>query len=1210
MATPTSTSLSIPPQPNNNNLGRISPANALSHIPGSSQSPNAFLPQSQHAGPSSYPRPPPPHAMPPQQSVAGPSRPPPHQFQQQYASMNGLPGQQQPQPGNLQTGFNAADPSLHARLLMAAQQQAQAAAAANAAKTNGSGGGNAGGGGGGGNGGGGSGGDGRSTPQAAIPPDLAALANNIQGGNREAIMKQLQALQNSQAQRAKLGLANPQLAGQGSIANGSAATPQSAASPANITAPSPIIAPSPMNATSPANQSHFAQQTQNQPSNPQHADYSQQSGPGVIPNEPQHQSQGQAGVNGNDQGVAGGQMSQQQRDFLAAQQDRMRVAQNVQILRQSSQQQISQPPTPQGGQTGPGQLSMPQNAAAQQSQPPMRPPGQPGPGQPGVRPPPNPGQQRLGFINSLAQFYKHSNQPLPTAIFNGERDGYFKVGDGWVDVVELLMAVMKSGGIMNVMQQPADSALWRQLITAKNIPNPLPRPLIMPKLHNTDPNAPPQLTTNPVQYVITGYFAWLHAFESHMTKQRQHMAQRQQLATGRPPLPPGASLPANLSNGMPGYPAAAGPMHAASPIASTSNGPTPGAMVPSASSSMSSYTPTAPSPANPVDTVPPPVKKPRGKQGGRKKKDANKAVPPPIQTEPPVTTTPDVPQTPGTGKKRKRKDKGDKAARSAENSAPSTPVPGLTQSSFSTPVALAERPPTPKRARFKVEYKPVHKVQTTVGAWDSNMVAATFAKNSLTQGTRPIHDLTIVDMEAILMSLRSRLPHELGYAITVLSMLSMPHPEESIQGLPLHHLRDILEEILELIAEAAFGEEGWEAWRTKYEQAESKLVPGDLQENDVATATRNTSTLNTMSFAELERIGRDLDYSVDEVSADPSRPRDQTGGQTDIVLAGMNLLRNFSMFQENQALMASFPALFELLATVSDARLCRMPGQDDLVDVIRPYSVIELARVRRDAVSILTNVGSHINLRSVSSQSTLATFRLLSTFLNSGFESTAAKEPIYGTLRSVSTREIPPPATLSVNRALDAFCGLASTDSNREVLGLRVPASEQVKLFESLIKLLPLDRRQFEAMHTIEESLVFCEYLSLSLYSLVFLAPASIRTIMRSVPGAVAILTRVIFDTALQKADFKTNPFGILCRRLCETLGVLNGTVSANGQVEGGMSFSAGGIDGHGWKFASKRVEKGWLANLEEQVLGVVTGVRGMDLPTFNELEGMCWGSE
>ncbi|WVR07003.1 hypothetical protein IAU60_004042 [Kwoniella sp. DSM 27419] len=1050
------------------------------------------------AGPSSYPRPPL-HQNPSGQhagpSAAGPSRP---QFQQQFASMSGLPGQGQGQSA-------AEQPTLHQRLLLAARQQAQAAAAANAASANA----NA------------NGGGGQTEPNLppGLPPDLAALANK-HPGNRDAIMKQLQALQSSQVQRAKSGLGNPP------PSNGFG-TPQTAPSPANITAPSPITAPSSITAPSPSNP----------PSNP----VLPQATTGNLGGEQPQQANGSAATS----------MPQQQKDFLAIQQEKMRAAQQLQFQRQQNSQQVggSQPATPQHS-THPGQLAMPSNLVPPQAQQ---------PGQP--RPPPTPAQQRSSFINSLAAFYRSTGQTLPPAIFNDDRIGYFKVGDGYVDIVELLMTVMKSGGIMNAMQQPPDSPLWRNLVQAKGIANPLSQPVLMPKLPNSDPSIPPQSTTNPVQYIIAGYFAWLHPFETHMSKQRQAAAQRQQAdPAGRPPGAMGQA-----ANGIP-------PVTAPSPV---TNAGTPTAMVPP-SPAMSAYT-SADSPA----AVP---AKPKNK-GGRPRKNPLKPVPPPISTG----STPPVSQTSGelSAKKRKRDKKGDLMS-SAENSAPTTPSvahdPLPTQ-----PAGQTERPSTPKRARYRVEYRPLHKNPADLGGWDASVVAATFPKNSLMQGTRPIHDLAIVDMEAILMSLRSRLPHELGYALPVLLMLSMPHPEENIQGLPLHHLREIFQEILELITEAVFGPEGYDAWQEEVGEGQS-----------------TAASLDNMTFIELEQLGRDFDFSLNE---DDSPNRDQTGGQTDIILAGMNLLRNFSMFQDNQAIMASFPELFELLAIVTDTRLCRLPGQAGS-KTGQPYSIIELARVRRDAICILGNIGNLVKLQSVTPQSTVSLFRLLATFLNSGFESLAIKEPIYGPINGVSVRDVPGPAVLSIPRALEAFSKLSLTDHNREVLGARVPSAELVKLFESLIKLCPVKFRQFEAMHIVEDTLGYYECLSLSLYSLVFLAPMSTRAVMRRVPGALGILLRVILDTAVQKPDFRANPYGILCRRLCEALGVLNGTSAGDASVSGGMSFSAGGIEGTGWKSASKKVEKGYLAGAEEQVLGVVMGVRGMDLPAFEELEGMCWGTD
>lgn len=481
---------------------------------------------------------------------------------------------------------------------------------------------------------------------------------------------------------------------------------------------------------------------------------------------------------------------------------------------------------------------------------------------------------------------------------------------------------------------------------------------------------------------------------------------------------------------------------------------------------------------------------------------------------------------------------------------------------------------TPRtRERYRVEYRPLHSPVPTLGGWDERAVASTFPKHNLGQVSRSIHELGIVDMEAILMGIRSRLPRELGYALTVLSMLSMPHPEENIGGLPLMHLPELYLELLDLIGEAGVGEEGFEA------DIESSKLGGNV---------------NKLSFFELGNLGGDPDYSVESESG---RGRDRSGGQTDIVLAGLNILRNFSMLPENQSIMASRPELFRSLAAIGDASLCRFD-----VGSVQPYSILELGRVRRDVVVILTNVGNSISLRSVPFSCTLSVFRLLSTFLSTGWEDILSKESPYGP--TATLRDGPPPLVLSINRAVEAFCKLAASDTNREVLA-RVPPDELVSLFSGLIRLFPSTARSVEAMHTVEDYLGHTESLALSLYSLAFLAPLQARVEMRSVPGAVNILTRIIYDTVGKGYDFKTNPFGVLCRRLCETLGVLNGTVSAVGDVER-IGFSSGSGGGKGWRFASTVVEKGWLATEQERLMECL-GVRGLDLPAFVELDGMWW---
>ncbi|WVQ72537.1 hypothetical protein IAR50_002094 [Cryptococcus sp. DSM 104548] len=966
--------------------------------------------------------------------------------------------------------FNLQDPQLQARFAFMAQQQAASNGGAPA-----------------------------SQDQLA---SMAAAMGNIQGQNREAIMKQLQALQTSHARTKQLAASMGQQQ------------------------PSP-------------SQTHSGSGDQN-------------SSPSVAqdglhrPGMPQSGSSDGMSAQGGQQL---GSMSQQQREVFLAQQQRLQ--------QQGYGQSQARPPVP-----------------------------------PHI-------QQRQGFLKSFAQYFHASGQTPPEAIFNnGEREGSFRVGDWWMDVVDLLMAVMKSGGIMAAMQQPPDSPMWRTLLSQKGIPTVLPRPIPCPKPPNSDPNSPPTMTTNPITFLSSAYFAWIQGFETNMQKNRQASYLRQQqaaAAAGRPPPPPPVN-PSLMNMQRPGQ------------VDSPSTEPhgTPGSGVPPSPatntlsfSQQGTSTPTPGSTPTAASSMQPPA---AGASRSRKpsgKKDKSLTV---NTATPPVDAEVDTPDGSVGGQKRKR----GKNTKSEETPAP-TPAPEPQTEEPEPPISPS------KRQRFRVEYRPIHYPLPTTAGWDPNMVSSTFSKASLRQGTRPIHDLAVVDMEAILMSLRSRMPKELGYAVTVLAMLSMPHPEENIGGLPLHHLREVFMELLELTEEMAFGEEGHQAWLRL--QASEAVKKEDLDVE--TTGARGMDDLNRLPFIELERLGKDFDFEVlgDEEEEKIQWRKEETGGKTKLVLACVNILRNLSMLSENQEIMAGYPELINLLAALCDARLCRLPGEALDKSSKKPFSVMELVRVRRDLVTILLNLGGGIDLRRTTPSATLAVFRVLSSFLASGWESNNLREPIYGPTLTNSIREIGPPISVpSLGRALGAFSLLTHPDSNREVLGSVVPQDELVELFENLLKLLPITKRHFEAMHSLEESLGHYETLALALYSLAFLSPLATRAEMRTVPGSLALITRVIFDTAMQKGPNPSNPFAILCRRLCETLGVLNGTVMPGGAVEGisGMSFGGGGIEGSGWKFASEKVDKGWLAGREESVLAALLGVRDLNWAALGELDGMLWsgGSE
>jgi hypothetical protein len=433
-------------------------------------------------------------------------------------------------------------------------------------------------------------------------------------------------------------------------------------------------------------------------------------------------------------------------------------------------------------------------------------------------------------------------------------------------------------------------------------------------------------------------------------------------------------------------------------------------------------------------------------------------------------------------------------------------------------------------------------------------------------------------MEAIIMGIRSRIPRELGYGLTVLSMLSMGVPEENIQGLSLAPVPELYVELLELLSDSAFGEDGYQAW--------SESAP-------------KKSNLNDMTFGELEQLGRDMDFGLDE-------RRDSTGGQTDVVLTCLNLLRNFTMLQENWPLMTQSPEVFETLARITDGRLCRLPYDEvESSGSHKPYSLYELARVRRDVVSILANLGSSIDLRQVSSSSVEQVIKVIASFLASGFTMQATSDPLYGLPTSH-----PPTAIHSVNRAVEAFCKLSWSDTNREVLS-KLSTEQHVALFDAMIKLLPVQQRQFDWLRSSEEYLGQTECLALSLYSLAFTAPLPTRTIFRHVPGAIQVITRIVHDLARRGQEYRMNPYGVLVRRLAEILGVLNGTSGLALQADPvGMSFSAIlGDDGSRKRGTNKVVEKGWLAFDEERITDSMA-TRGMEVPAFVELDNLWWGVE
>ena len=121
--------------------------------------------------------------------------------------------------------------------------------------------------------------------------------------------------------------------------------------------------------------------------------------------------------------------------------------------------------------------------------------------------------------------------------------------------------------------------------------------------------------------------------------------------------------------------------------------------------------------------------------------------------------------------------------------------------------------PGPSRAirqpsRRKIEYVPLAHEVVTAGGRDLDAIQHEFALAA----QRPLKDISewgTVDIEALTLSLRSRISMELSYALTTFTILTLMPFKHS--GFPISQAPDLFEELLDLVEDIAFegAEDTW-----------------------------------------------------------------------------------------------------------------------------------------------------------------------------------------------------------------------------------------------------------------------------------------------------------------------------------------------------------------------------------------------------------------
>lgn len=134
--------------------------------------------------------------------------------------------------------------------------------------------------------------------------------------------------------------------------------------------------------------------------------------------------------------------------------------QREQLVRQHQQAQQAGLPNPQQPNTAMAGLPPGMNA-----RPPL------------VRPPQNPADQKRFFTNSLRVFLQAHQIPLPPEAYeNGQRECALKIGEEWLDLVDLFLFIIRAGGLQQVSRSRcARFRVWLTKAFPSSTLNPMPQ---------------------------------------------------------------------------------------------------------------------------------------------------------------------------------------------------------------------------------------------------------------------------------------------------------------------------------------------------------------------------------------------------------------------------------------------------------------------------------------------------------------------------------------------------------------------------------------------------------------------------------------------------------------------------------------------------------------------------------------------------------------
>lgn len=496
-------------------------------------------------------------------------------------------------------------------------------------------------------------------------------------------------------------------------------------------------------------------------------------------------------------------------------------------------------------------------------------------------------------------------------------------------------------------------------------------------------------------------------------------------------------------------------------------------------------------------------------------------------------------------------------------------------------------------SRRKIAYVPLAQETPTYGGRDVVAFDEWHKHMNSVSTLRKMEEWGQINIDALTLSIRSRLSVELSWALTTMGIISTMKANDGT-GFLVHNALELVEELLDLLEETAFGDEG---------EAPAKVISPEEGEHPMWSHREILDaayTEGTQPFAALQthQGAKPLELG----------PKQRPG---DIILSITNIFRNLAFYPNTHRVLGAHLRVLPVMLRV--ASLAHAKDGRPVRAMSPVLSLCDIASVRKDVLHILANVGAHDplsdpELAPLEKQRRLRrAYELCASFLIDVEESISPFE-LAMRAGSVKAQDVKVPTFPDL--ALEAFTRIAVSDGYRKILRQAIPARWTWDLFERLVHRLPLSNEDYTIlMH--HPWIGYMERVLMSLYSIAFFATPAMKRRARKDHslGLPKILFRLIrrwtidFETRANYREF----FSTAVRRAVELAKIVDDgadmldEVTTSGPAPA-LTFGMGYGEGGETKMA---LGSGMFASYQEDV-GRILMLRDLDPVLFPELESLA----